>query len=95
MQPRIAVQRTVGEQLAFELERGLFGREKNERIACRIFFEHGAYFGESAESFAAAGGAEEKSRLHDLFSRKSAKAQRIFSIHARVEIHGFDKANHP
>jgi hypothetical protein len=62
------------------LKRGLLGRKKNERRACGIFFEGCAHFGEAAESFAAAGGAEEKARLHGLFSRKGAKAQRIFIV---------------
>ncbi len=41
----------------------------------------GTHVGEAAESFAAAGGAEEESRLHDSFSRKGAKAQsNLFSV---------------
>ena len=76
MQSRIAVQRIVGEQLTFELKRGLFGREKNERRAFGIIGQCGTHFGEASGRLAAAGGAEEKSRLHGLFSRKAAKAQR-------------------
>ena len=75
LQARVAVKRIIGEQLALELEGGLFGREKNERRACGIFLERGTDFGEAAEGFTAAGGAEEKARLHDLFSRKRANAQ--------------------
>jgi len=76
LQARVAVERRVGKQLAFELESGLFGCEENEWRALGIFFERGSDFGEAAEGLAAAGGAEEKSRLHDSFSRKGAKAQR-------------------
>jgi hypothetical protein len=76
LQACATVERRVGEQLAFELEGGLFGREKNERRAFGIFFERVADFRKAAEGFAAAGGAEEKARLHDLFSRKGTKAQR-------------------
>jgi hypothetical protein len=76
MQPREARNFPIGEQLSFQLERRLFGREKNNRFAFGIFFERGTHFFETAKGFAAAGGAEEKSRLHDLFSRKGAKAQR-------------------
>ena len=78
MQARAAVERRVGKQLAFELEGGLFGREKNERHAFGIYFERVADFGEAAEGFAAAGGAEEKSHLHGLFSRIDAREQRNF-----------------
>ena len=80
MQARVAVERRVGEQLAFELESGLFGREKYEWLAFGIIGQCGTHFGEAAEGFAAAGGAEEKSRLHGLFSRKGAKAQRNFIV---------------
>jgi hypothetical protein len=78
LQARESLQRGIGEQLPFELKCRLLGREKNERCAFGIFFERGADFSEAAEGFAAAGGAEEKSRLHGLFSRKGAKAQRNF-----------------
>jgi hypothetical protein len=78
VESRVTVQRIIGEQLAFKLEGGLFGREKNERRAFGIFFQCVADFGEAAEGFAAAGGSEKKARLHDLFSRKGAKAQRNF-----------------
>jgi hypothetical protein len=57
----------AGKQLPLELERGLFGREKNERIAFGIFCEGFADFGQAAESLAAAGWAEKESRLHREF----------------------------
>jgi hypothetical protein len=76
VQPHVTVEGTMGEQLAFELESGLFGREKDKRRATGIVFEQGADFSEAAESFAAAGGAEKNSGLHDLFSRKSTTSQR-------------------
>ena len=77
MQAREAVQGIICEQLAFELECCLFGREKNERLAFGIFFQRSVDFFKTAESFAAAGGAEEKSRLHRGFltqRREEAKA---------------------
>ena len=58
LQACVAVERIVVEQLAFELEGGLLWREKNERRTFGIFFECGADFGEAAEGFTAAGGAE-------------------------------------
>jgi len=64
------------EQLAFELERGLFGREKNQRRTGGIAGQRGPHFGETAERLAAAGRAEEKARLHaGIFTqrRKGAK----------------------
>ena len=57
----------AGEQLAFELKRGLFGRKQNQRWTLRAFPQGGADFGKAAECLAAAGGAEEKSRLHTRF----------------------------
>ena len=76
MQSGVALKRIVREQLAFELKRGLFGREENQRLAFGIFAQRGADFREAAEGLAAAGGAEEKARLHAGFSRKGARAQR-------------------
>jgi hypothetical protein len=76
LQTRIAGERIIREQLAFELKRGLFGCKKNQRTAFGIFDQCGTCFREAAEGFAAASGTKEKSRLHDLFSRKGAKAQR-------------------
>jgi hypothetical protein len=78
LQSRVAGERTAGEQLPFQLKRRLFGRKKNQRIAGGIFGQRGTHFGEAAEGLAAAGGAEEKARLHGLFSRKGARAQRNF-----------------
>jgi hypothetical protein len=80
VQARIAVERRGGEQLAFELERGLFGREQNQWRACGCGGERGTDFRAAAEGFAAAGGTEKKACLHDLFSRKGAKAQRNITV---------------
>ena len=79
-QARVALKRIVREQLAFELKRGLFGCEKNQRSAFGIFGQCGTHFREAAEGLAAAGGAEEKARLHDLFSRDGAMAQWNFVV---------------
>ena len=76
LQARVAVERIIGEQLAFELKRGLFGREQDQRWSFGSGGKGSADFRQAAEGFAAAGGTEEKTRLHDLFSRKGAKAQR-------------------
>ena len=54
----------AGEQLAFELKGGLFGGEQDERRAFGIVPQSSADFHKAAECLAAAGGAEEKSRLH-------------------------------
>ena len=77
IQTRVAGNSGVAQQLALELEGGLFGCEQNQRIAIRRLRERGAYFSKAAEGLAAAGGAEEEARLHDLFLRKGAWAQRI------------------
>ena len=58
----------VGEQLAFELKRGLFGRKQNRAAGRRaLFAQRGTDFPQATECLAAAGGAEEKSRLHTGF----------------------------
>ena len=59
------------QQLAFELERGLFGREQDERRAVGRLRQHGADFGETSERLAAARRTEEKARLHkECFTQK-------------------------
>ena len=70
------MERIIRKQLAFELKRGLLGRDQDQRTTIGIIGQCGTHFREAAESLAAAGGAEEKTRLHDLFSRKDARAQR-------------------
>jgi hypothetical protein len=64
VQSREAGNFAAGEQLTFELKCRLFGREQNQRRAVGIFPQRGADFLQTAERLAAAGGAEEKSRLH-------------------------------
>ena len=79
MQARVAIKRRIRKQLAFELERGLLGREQDQWRAFGIFAQRSADFREAAEGLAAAGGAEEKARLHGRFlaqRRKEAKTQR-------------------
>ena len=76
LQPREAGNLPGFEQLAFELKCGLFRREKDQWLTGGIAGQCGTDFGEAAESFAAAGGAEEKARLHaGIFTqrRKGAK----------------------
>ena len=66
VQPRVAGQGAVGEQLAFELKRGLFGREQDQRRAFRRCRQGGPDFRQTAKRLAAAGRTEEKTRLHGL-----------------------------
>jgi len=86
VQARVALERRVRQQLAFELEGGLFGRKQNQGLALRGAGERGTDFGEAAEGFAAAGGTEKKARGHGLFSRKGARAQRIFVVNNAAAI---------
>jgi hypothetical protein len=79
LQPREAGNFFIGEQLAFELKRGLLGREQNQRRTIGRLRQRGADSGEAAEGLAAAGGPEEESRLHAAFltqRRQDAKPQR-------------------
>jgi hypothetical protein len=79
VQSRVSWQGAVGEQLAFELERGLLGRKQNQRRAFRRLMQCLADFRQTAKRLAAAGWTEEKMRLHAGFltqRRKDAKAQR-------------------
>ena len=64
LQPSEAGNFCAFQQLAFELERGLFRREQNERRSVGRFRQCGAHFGQTAESFSAASGTEQKARLH-------------------------------
>jgi hypothetical protein len=70
------VKRLIRKQLAFDLEGGLLGREKDQGTAGGTFGQGVTHFREAAECLAAAGRAKKKARMHDLFSRKAAKAQR-------------------
>ena len=54
----------MGEELAFKLKRGLLGCEQQERRTVRRREQFTANLREAAESFAAASGAEQESRLH-------------------------------
>ena len=87
----------VGQQLAFELEGGLFGGKQNQRPAfalfrrgkrpAGVFAERGADFGEAAESLAAAGRAEEKARLHTGFFTQRRQGGKTF-ITAKMDLPG-------
>ena len=68
-------QRRSGQQLAFKLESGLFGRQQNERRAVQIFAQGGTDFRQTAKRLAAAGGAGEKLHLHARCSRNGAVVQ--------------------
>ena len=48
------------EQLAFDLKRGLLRRDEDQRRPIRRPGQGGAHFGKTAESLAAAGGAEKE-----------------------------------
>ncbi len=77
LQPGVAVQFRIGEELAFELGGGLFGREQQERRAIGRRDQFTTNLREAAESLAAAGGAEQESRLHGVFfNRKLAMWQK-------------------
>jgi hypothetical protein len=91
LQPGVAGYFRISEQLAFELERGLFVREQDERPATALLRRGKRSFGivpqgsadfrKAAEGFAAASRADEESHLHgELLTqrREEAKAQRDF-----------------
>src|ERR1017187_143863 len=86
LQPREAGNFRVGEQLAFELERGLLGRKQNQRRAVGRGAQGGTDLGETSERLAAAGGAEEKARLHG--GKFHAKAQRRKGIYLPADHNG-------
>ena len=81
-QARVAAEGIVGEQLAFELEGGLLGREQNQRRAVRRRSEGGADFRQAAEGLAAAGGAEEEPDLHGpIFSRMGFSGKKLIWVY--------------
>jgi hypothetical protein len=65
LQARVAGQRRVGQELAFQLEGGLLGGEENEGRSLRIIAQRRANFGQAPESFPGAGRTEEESRAHN------------------------------
>jgi hypothetical protein len=87
----------VGQQLAFELEGGLFGGKQNQRPVftllrrdkrpAGVFAERGADFAEAAEGLAAAGRAEEKARLHTGFFTQRRQGGKTF-IMAKTDLSG-------
>ena len=80
LQPRVTTEQNNGEQLAFELKRGLLRREQNQRWPIWRRFERSADFRQAAESLAAASGAEEEPDLHaPIFSRTGFGAKKINS----------------
>ena len=77
------------EQLAFELEGGLFGRKQNERRAIRRLRERGADFRKAAEGFAAAGGAEEEARLHAGIFPQRREGAKEFLVNNKARVFYF------
>ena len=70
MESRVTIEsggRGMNKQLPLELERGLFGRQQNQRQSFRGFPQGGADFGQAEVSFAAAGRTQEKACLHTGF----------------------------
>ena len=76
MQARVAGKGAVGQQLPFELERGLFGREQNKRQTFRSFLQSVTNLGQAAECLAATGRAEEESRLHKTFLTRATNGDK-------------------
>ena len=87
MQPGVAGNFTAGEQLPFELEGGLLGREQDQWRAIRIFPQRGADFLKTTERLAAAGRAEEKARLHTGFFTQRRQGGKTF-IMAKTDLSG-------
>ena len=81
MEARVAIKprcRSIGEQLPFELERGLFGRQQDQGRTFGIFAECITDFRQTAERLAAAGGAEKEARLHTgFFAQRGAGAKKL------------------
>ena len=84
LQSRVTLKLRISKQLAFELRGGLLGREQQKRRAVRRCDQFTADFRKAAEGLAAAGGAEQKSRLHgDVFNRKRGARQKNKEIYFR------------
>ncbi len=80
LETRVARQRFVRQQLAFELIGHLLRCEQNQRWAVGCRQERGADFRQAAMSLAAAGGAEEITYAHAaLFANEQAQANKIFA----------------
>lgn len=83
LQSRVTVEIGSGEQLAFELERGLFRGEQQERRTFGRRDQFTADLREAAVSLTAAGGAEQESRSHGLFfnrNRAMLQKNKVFNF---------------
>ena len=77
-EPRVAREGRPGEQLALELIRGLLGRDEQQGRAVGRGGKRGADFSEAAKGLAAAGGSEEKARLHgNVLAQRRAEAKGV------------------
>ncbi len=65
-QPGVTCERGIREQLPFELERGLFRRQQHQRQTFRVGEECVPNLAQTAEGLAAAGGAQNETRMHGL-----------------------------
>ena len=87
MQPGEAANFSGFKQLAFELESGLFGRKKDKWLTSGIAGQCGTHFSETAERLAAAGGAEEKARLHaGIFTQRRKGAKEFIAGRFAVDL---------
>jgi hypothetical protein len=67
VQPRVAGQSRIAQQLALQLKSRLLRREQNQWRAAGIVQQRSTYFFKTQESLSRAGGTEKKSCLHGSF----------------------------
>jgi fructose-bisphosphate aldolase class II len=85
MQPGIATQPAVGQQLTFELKGGLFRGQQNQRRAAGIFPEGRPDFGQAAKGLAAAGGTEKKTHMHaGLFAQSRGGGKQFIAVGLQI-----------
>ena len=64
LQAGVSGHRRIGQELPFQLEGGLLGRQQQERRAVRLRQKGLANFRQTLESLSRSGGSEQKARLH-------------------------------
>src|ERR1043166_9379988 len=77
LQPRVARQFGIREQLTLDLKGGLLRRDEEHRRAHWIAFQLGANFLQAPKSFPGAGGADQKTDLHRFVFRQLHHARQF------------------
>ena len=88
LQARVTLQIRIRQELPFQLEGGLFGRQQNERRPVRFRQQRLANFRQAAESFPRPGRTEQKARMHPAFVAQNQPRAKIYFQSSFVNLRG-------